>query len=430
MIVKMSKVEIVGPKGLLQNALSMLQESGIFQIEPSTVGFIGKIDEGYIKSFLPDASSLSERLFLEDLSAKIEELFSYLPQIMVRTSYIEPLSIIDVIAKTIQGHIITCRDLYQKWDALQKDITELRRYTVFLSAIESILNGVEKAHDLDFIGLTIKDPDAVGHLRQMLPSLTDGRFELLTANAADGTIVGLITTEKGRAERVRNALSDEHIPELSFPSSISALTFPEKITYLKRRISEVSSEIEAIDRERERFARRWLPIYHRINGWINDRLSLLKATASVFETRMCFFIHGWMPSEDVERIRGKLTDAFGGSLVLEEKEILEEDIERVPVVLRNPAYFKPFELFVRLLPLPRYSSFDPTPFIGIFFPVFFGMILGDAGYGLMLIIVSSFMIRRFRGKRNIQDASKILLLSSIYTGFSARLPAPAEPILD
>ena len=44
---------------------------------------------------------------------------------------------------------------------------------------------------------------------------------------------------------------------------------------------------------------------------------------------------------------------------------------------------------MRLLPTPRYTSIDPTPYVGIFFPLFFGMILGDAGYGLLLLLAAA-----------------------------------------
>jgi V/A-type H+-transporting ATPase subunit I len=103
--------------------------------------------------------------------------------------------------------------------------------------------------------------------------------------------------------------------------------------------------------------------------------------------------------------------------VVEEKEIREEDMERVPIVLRNPAYFRPFELLTSLLPLPAYSSYDPTPFIGIFFPIFFGMILGDAGYGLVLILLSLWLRKRFRTKRMVRSGATILLISASYAMF-------------
>ncbi|MDI6729330.1 MAG: V-type ATPase 116kDa subunit family protein [Thermodesulfovibrionales bacterium] len=417
MIVRMSKVEIAGPKGLLQDVLSMLQESGIFQIEPTTLGFVEKVEEGYIRPFLPDERSLSERLFLEDLKNRIGELFSYLPQVSVRKSYIEPRSIIDSIAENVKRHLETCKRLSQKKDALQKEANEINRYKIFLDAIESILKGIEKAPDIDFIGLTIRDAGAVEDLKLLLSRLLEDRFELLTATASDGSLIGLIISEKGLSEKIRGMLSDERIPEFTFPPYLGSLTFPEKIVFLKEKIEGLNSEINALNNELERFAIRWMPIYKRVVEWIDERLSLLRATASVFETRMCFFIYGWMPSGDVTKIRRQLMDAFEGKVVIEEKEMREDDLERVPIFIKNPAYFRPFELFVRLLPLPRYASYDPTPFIGVFFPLFFGMILGDAGYGIILAMFALFLAKRFKKRKNIQDASRILLISSIYTIF-------------
>jgi V/A-type H+-transporting ATPase subunit I len=84
-------------------------------------------------------------------------------------------------------------------------------------------------------------------------------------------------------------------------------------------------------------------------------------------------------------------------------------------VLRNPAYLQPFELLVRLLPLPRYTSIDPTPFVAIFFPLFFGMILGDIGYGFILLLVTASAILFAKRRKIIRQAAEILLVSSIYT---------------
>lgn len=417
MIVRMSKVEIVGPKGLLEGVLCLLKELGIFQIEPATVGFIEKGYEEHITSFLPDERSLSEVLFLEDLRGKIEEMVSYLPVLDVRTSYIEPLPIIDTLSKTLEKHLVTCRSLHQRREELQKEMNELKRYSAFLTTLSPLLESVRETPDLDFIGLTIKEPEMVGRLRELISRLTDYRFELLTDREEDGTLVGLITIEKGISEKVKRALSDEHIPELHFPPAMGDLTFQEKSVYLKKRMAELDTEIQWMNGELEKFSRRWLPIYKRVQEWAEERLSLLKTTASVFETRMCFFINGWMPSGDVENLRKRFIQAFGGKVALEEKGIHEEDLERVPIVLKNPPYFRPFELMVRLLPLPKYTSFDPTPFIGLFFPVFFGMILGDAGYGILLFFIALVLLKRFRKKRDIRDASKILLISSAYSLF-------------
>lgn len=417
MIARISKVEIVGPKGMLQDVLSLLRDAGVLQIEPTIVGFIERGDEEHIRSFLPDEKTLSERLFLEDLKLKIDKLFSYLPKMPVRTSYIDPLSILDTIAKTVDRHASHCKELYERKDAVEKERAELSRYRLFMDTLASLLDNVEETPDLEFIGLTIKEPDMVGHVRELLSYITDWKFELVTEAIEDGTLVGLITVERGISEKVKKSLSDEHIPELTFPSSFGSLPFPEKIAFVRKKVALLSEENERIAGEVERFARRWIPIYANVREWTEERLSLLRTTASVFETRMCFFISGWIPSGELEILSKKVKDSFQGKVEIEEKGIFEEDLDRVPIILKNPPYFKPFELLVRFLPLPRYTSFDPTPFIGIFFPIFFGMILGDAGYGVILASLSAVMMKRFKKKKDISDALKILFISSIYAIF-------------
>jgi V/A-type H+-transporting ATPase subunit I len=417
MIVRMSKVEIVGAKDLLQNMLALLRELGIFQIEPAALGFIEEGRQEDIRSFIPDEKAMLERLFLENLRQKIADLFSFLPKKPVRTSYLEPRSIIDTIAKTIERHIAAAKELFEKRDGLRQEKKDLDQYAVFLGALASLVDSAKETPDIDFIGLTIREPDMVEHLREAISRITDWKFELLTETAEDGTLVGLITVEKDLAEKVKKSLSDEHVPELIFPAAFSDLSFSEKGAYVRKRSAEVSRGIDWIDGELSRLAQRWAPIYQGVRDWIDDRLSLLQATAATFETRMCFFINGWMPAAGVEKLREKMAESFGTSVVLVEKEMREHDLERVPIILKNPPYFRPFELFTSLLPLPAYTSYDPTPFIGIFFPIFFGMILGDAGYGLLLCLLSLLLMKKFRVQSLVRNGARILMIASLYTIF-------------
>ena len=288
MIVRMSKVEIAGPKDLLQDAVSLIRETEMLQIEPSTIGFIEKGEEEYVRTFLPDKDSLSERLFLEDLKSKLEEFFSYLPVIPARKSYIEPRAIIETIAETVKGHTVKCRDMHQRKELLKKELAQISNYASFLNAVEPLLKGIEQTPNLEIIGLTIKDPRILDHLKELIRRLTDDESRVVTADTSNGTLAGLIITMKDKSENVKRLLKDENVPELSLPLSIEGLSFTEKISALKRKIIETSTGIEAIDKELEMVAKRWLPIYSRVLEWINERLSLLRTLSSTFETRFCF----------------------------------------------------------------------------------------------------------------------------------------------
>jgi len=122
-----------------------------------------------------------------------------------------------------------------------------------------------------------------------------------------------------------------------------------------------------------------------------------------------------MAESEVVRLQDDLNHEFAGRVVLEQQAILEEDLDQVPVMLRNPGYFAPFEIFSRLLPLPKYSSYDPTPLIGLFFPVFFGMILGDIGYGVILLLFAFWMTRHYPAQHLASDIGKVFGVASLYT---------------
>ncbi|MFN3395237.1 MAG: V-type ATP synthase subunit I [Thermodesulfovibrionales bacterium] len=412
----MSKVEIVGPKYLTERVLSVLRDFGILHPEPEAIGFIETPEEGYIRSFLLEEKTLSERLYLEELYKKIRELLSMIPSKTARISYLEPSKILDTIERLLQEHSDYCKNLCKEIEGIDRELNELKRHIPFMDAVEKLTAEFGDISGLEITGFIIKDRDRIDHIDNLIQRLVVGRYIFSHTITSDGTIVAVLVTDEKETKRIRDVLVTEKVPEVSLPA-FEGLSLKEKIAYLKNRIETLIEKQNELIGRLDRFAIRWRPIYERVSEWIEERLSILKAKSLVFETRMCFFIYGWMPSYEIKRLQHEFDRRFRGQVVIIEKEIRSEDLDRVPVMLKNPPYFKPFEIFTRLLPLPSYTSYDPTVFIGLFFPIFFGMILGDAGYGLLLISISLYMMRRFKGRRYIEDASKILFISSAYSIF-------------
>lgn len=414
MIIKMSKIELLGPRELLLPVLETVRRSGVLQIDADLKETTEQDVQTALRPRALDGRILAQRLFLEDLKLKIERLLAMLPRPPVRESYLSPSRAINSIASLIIKHLDACGEWARRNEALQSEIRELNRYAVFLSTVESLTPRDAELQDLDLIAVEVRDPEALEHLTKVAARLLLGA-EVRTARTEEGSYVGLLTTEKELSDQLKESLRDNEIPEVSLPPFLEDLPLAQKIEAVRTRRDSLTEEIAAIEADQLKFARSWRGTYEKVCGWIEQRLLLMDKAASLYETENCFVLFGWMPTSELAGLREDLAADFGNTVVIEEKEILKQDMDRVPVALRNPSYFQPFELLVRLLPLPRYTSFDPTPFIGIFFPLFFGMILGDVAYGLVLLLIAFGLIRLAKKREMIRQAGRILLIASLYT---------------
>lgn len=417
MIVKMSKVEIVGPKTLLEDVISLLQKNGVFQIEPEKKGFVEEIDENYINSLIPDEKSFKERIFLESLKGMIDQLNSYLPSVMMRESYLNPSSIIDTISENLKKHLAEVGELNVKKQAIEKELQELANVKVIIDTAISISESEWEKSDIDFCGFIVRDTQAVEELKHLFKEILKKDVKIEAAILPDGRAMAVVAFDRASSDIIKGLLKERKVTDYSLPTYLENLPLAEKIKSIEENIRHRQTELTKIQQRLLKFAGRWAPIYNQTRIWIEERLSLINAMASTFETKRCFFIYGWIPSNELKKIEKRIISTFEGKVIIQEKEIREEDLEKVPVILKNPPYFRPFELFVRFLPLPKYTTYDPTPFIGIFFPLFFGMILGDVGYALVLAVVALFLSRRYKKSQDIVDISKILLICAFYSAF-------------
>ena len=414
MIIRMSKVEIAGPRDLLLPALETIEQLGVLQIDAS---LREPAHEGAAQGIRPlalDGRTLAERLFLEDLKIKVERLLELLPEVEARESYLSPSRAISSVAALVAKHLEAAEAQARRRDALQAELAGLDRYLVFLSTVQSLAPHEAERAGLEYIGVEVRDPAALEQLTRVAGSVLLGA-EVRTARAADGSWFGLLTTEKELAEKLKEGLRGNQIPEVALPDYLAGLPLSGKLDAARARHDKLAAELAAIDAEARALAVAWRGMYANVLGWLRHRLTLLRTSAAVYETDRCFVLFGWMPAAGVDALRRALVERHGDAMVVEEKEILHQELEDVPVTLRNPPYFRPFELLVRLLPTPRYTSIDPTPFIGIFFPLFFGMILGDVGYGLLLLLAAAAIVLFVKQRRTLRQAGQILLVSSLYT---------------
>ncbi len=415
MIIRMSKIQIIGPKDLLRPVLESIHRAGVFQIESRLERDAVTAGEECLKTLEEEPETVSERLYYQDLLERFDQLLACLPQVTPRETYLDPAASLEPLSKLLERHTEGCRKLAEQRQDLLDQKRRLENYAEFLECVLPMIGEFPGGPNLEFLGVELPGDPELEQLRKALERLTEGRYELQIHRREKGPVIALVAVERSLIDRLRKSLAGERIPELSPPLDLEQVPLSSRQAALRKHLHALEEQTVSVDRERLLFATRWGGLYRRAHAWVAGQLEMLSTSAFLYQTGLCFLVCGWVPQKGLESLRQRLEKEFSGEVLIEELEIREEEMDRVPVALRNPGYFKPFELLTGLLPLPKYSSVDPTPLIAIFFPIFFGMILGDLGYGLILLLAALSGVALSRARRKLRDASKILGVCAVYT---------------
>lgn len=194
-----------------------------------------------------------------------------------------------------------------------------------------------------------------------------------------------------------HGISLEPVPNLSGkPSNI--------IEVQKNQKSEISSKLQAINEQLLEISNKYFSIIVSVQEQLEIENKKVEVTDNFGLSADTFALEGWAPKSKIKEM-GKIFDRHTRSTALYELK----SAERPPTLQANPRKFRVFESFVRFYSMPSGDEFDPTLIFGLLFPAFYGMMLGDVGYGLVILLVSLWVIRRVeRGKRNLTIMPKPL----------------------
>jgi V/A-type H+/Na+-transporting ATPase subunit I len=131
-------------------------------------------------------------------------------------------------------------------------------------------------------------------------------------------------------------------------------------------------------------------------------LILLQAKRKILHSERLAIIKGFVPQEKFHALTRKIeSDLKGNALILQNQIAPADD---PPTKFRNNRFVKPFEEITRLYGLPHYNEIDPTPIIAISFPILFGLMFGDIGHGLILLmggLALGFLIKKQSAIKNM-----------------------------
>ncbi len=240
-------------------------------------------------------------------------------------------------------------------------------------------------------------PEAVARLRAGLPASAEATL-LLGPDGATSRF--LVVARASAGEALATAAQREAIHLTSLPEGNG--TPGEEIAQRTARREEVDRRRTEIRDRRRQIAETWYPTVAAIDEALEIENRKAEVLPRLGASASTFALEAWVPRRDVPRLRSVIEAATAGRVHFTTVPTTEEP----PTMMANPRGVRRFEFFIRFYSLPQASEWDPTLVFAIVFPIFFGFMLGDWGYGLVILGISLWMIAGFPGARHLPRAGR------------------------
>ena len=245
-----------------------------------------------------------------------------------------------------------------------------------------------------------------------LKALADSLDGLLTwqQTSSDRSLRYLLVMCHGSVkERALSALRDLGFSTVSFRGMTGTA---------KENDKALAENLAALEKERQE-------IEQRIAGLGGKREALLEASdraaialrreeakSRLVGTDKVFLLEGWLPADRCAEIE-KTLEPF--TCAIETREPTEDEYPQVPVQLKNNKLTRPLNMVTEMYSLPAYGTLDPNPLMAPFFILFYGIMMADMGYGLLMMIASVIISKKYRPKGTSGELFSLLGLCGIST---------------
>lgn len=272
--------------------------------------------------------------------------------------------------------------------------------------VDAPLGGADGALAVFFgaAGLNVTD-DALKALADSL----DGLLTWQQASSDRSLRYLLVMCHGSVKERALSALRDLGFSTVSFRGMTGTA---------KENDKALAENLAALEKERQE-------IEQRIAGLGGKRETLLEASdraaialrreeakSRLVGTDKVFLLEGWLPADRCAALE-KALEPF--TCAIETREPTEDEYPQVPVQLKNNKLTRPLNMVTEMYSLPAYGTLDPNPLMAPFFILFYGIMMADMGYGLLMMIASVIISKKYRPKGTSGELFSLLGLCGIST---------------
>jgi V/A-type H+-transporting ATPase subunit I len=252
-------------------------------------------------------------------------------------------------------------------------------------------------------------------ISEEMMKITGNRFEMSSTSVDEETLATLMIFHKRFSQQVHSFIYSVNVNEVRLPQEYMGKPFYEMYARIETDKLGKAEEIRYIDEKLAGLSNAWYQELVVLKKTFEDISDELEEVNKFGQSEFAFVVMGWIPKKFLKRLKESVNNAYGGRVVIEELETNAEDMEKAPSFYDNPQWIKPFEFIMQLVRPPMYREIDPSPILAIFFPIFFGLMVGDIGYGLVIFAFALVLKKKFGTFGFVRNLADILIISTIPT---------------
>ena len=408
---RMRKIRIVTLDKYVAPTVDALHESGLLQVsdisdsvqqDPELAELVTPAKAtpytGKLSSLLMKTNGISELLgnSLSEGHGLKDTLMSFISPDMPVQKEVEKLdteAFIEKAEDTLSQVEAKTSVIEGKLTALDTETSELKSNKSLANRLSNFDMNLADLKDSKYTSTTVGriNAESTSEIKNELSNLTDELEMFIVPSDDKNSKIIVVVTLNEFSDDVYSTLRKFDFEKMEIGDVDG--TPQQIISNADARLLTIESERESIRKDLKAVAVQWDDEILALKEQLENEKEKNEILSSFVQTKDAYVLEAWVPVNDTEKVEQLVEKSSDGHCAFETIEVEGTDDEDVPILQQNGWYSKPFEFLVDMYSPVRYNSMDPTIFVAITFPFFFGFCLTDAFYGLFVSLIGVVLLR-------------------------------------
>lgn len=421
MIAEMERLELVCLRPILKEMVQFLQDQGVMHVED--VPLAVENARSYLHRVRLSEEEFTEEKLLTELDLTLNEI---VPLLISQPSHTQIVEAVEAIGECNPK---AWRKQIRAWSRNLRSLTRRRKnLRDDIKVMESNFKMIEFAAPLMGRGQYIigknayvgffegKDRGIVQYLQSALHKKAGSECQFECRRYRTNRFVGVITFPEAKQEAVDKVIGEEGVILINpLDKELDDLPFNEMIISLRDLITGRQQSFDDVCAELAQFSTEKGAELAAMKSAVHDRREQLRVVEHLAQSELVGVIQGWVPKDQAINFIEAIEDRFGDKAQVGRLPLDKLDKTRIPTLLIHNRHLQPFEVLLAAFKPPTYGTYDPTALVAAFFVFFYGFILGDIAYGLVILGFAYWLKKRFNHIKIVRSATIV----AMYCGISA-----------